>query len=287
MDWDDFKFFSAVVRSGTVRAAAKALGVHPSTVTRRLEHLETRLGVKLFNRRGQGLALTAAGESAAAGLQRIERDIAGIERNLQRSGDELAGPVRAAVPDFLLLGGLADALDGFFNAYDDIQIEWLGGGPAAASFDVALELTASPALDLIGREAGAVGFSLYGRRSLLARPGSALKWIEAAGLAGDKASDAAIARLKSRHLDGAPTAARCPDLTHLLPLLRAGVGVAALPCWVGDADAGLERLPGAGVEPVPLWLLRAPESRGIRRVRVFVDHVQAALRDNAARLGGG
>ena len=286
MDWDDFKFFSTVVRSGTARAAAKTLGVHPSTVTRRLEHLETRLGVKLFNRRGQGLALTAAGESAAAGLRRIERDIAAIERDLQRSGDELAGPVRAAVPGFLLLGGLAEALAGFFNAHQDIQIEWLRGGPAAESFEVALELTASPALDLIGREAGAVGWSLYGRRSLLARSAPP-KWIEAAGLACGKASAAAIARLKSRHLDDAPAAARCPGLTHLLPLLRAGVGVAALPCWIGDADAELERLPGAGVEPVPLWLLRAPESRGIRRVRAFVDHLQATLRDNAVRLGGG
>ncbi len=287
MDWDDFKFFSAVVGTGTVRAAAKALGVHPSTVTRRLEHLETRLGVKLLNRRGQGLALTAAGESAAAGLRRIERDIAGLERNLRRSGDELAGPVRAAVPGFLLLGGLADVLDGFFNAHEDIQIEWQRGGLAAASFDVALELTASPALDLIGREAGAVGFSLYGRRSPPARPGSTPRWIDAAGLAGGKASDAAIARLKSRHLDDAPTAARCSGLTRLLPLLRAGVGVGALPCWVGDADAGLERLPGAGVELVPLWLLRAPESRGIRRVRVFADHLLAALGANAVRLGGG
>lgn len=287
MDWDDFKFFSAVVGNGTVRAAAKALGVHPSTVTRRLEHLETRLGVKLFNRRGQSLALTTAGESAAEGLRRIEGDLAGIELLLQRSQGELAGPVRVAVPGFLLLGGLVDDLDSFVDAYGGIQIEWMSGCSPAAPFDVAFEMTAAPPLDLIGREVGAVGWSLYGRRDLFDRSGSSLKWIEADGLACAKASAEAIDQLKSSHLEAIPTAARCQGFTHLLPLLRAGAGVSALPCLIGDAEAELRRLPGVGVEREPLWLLRAPESRGTRRVQVFVDYLQAAVRANAARIRGG
>ncbi len=287
MDWDDFRFFSAVVREGTVRAAAKALSVHPSTVTRRLEHLETRLGVKLFNRRGQRLALTTAGASAAAGLRRIERDLAGIEHLLERSEGEVAGPVRVAVPGFLMLGGLVHDLDGFVSAYGDIQVEWTSARSAAAPFDVALEVTAAPPLDLIGREMGAAGWSLYGHQRLFARSGSALKWIEAEGLACGKTSASAIAKLKSSHLDGTPTVARCKGLTRLLPLLRAGTGVSALPCLIGDADAELRRLPGGGVEREPLWLLRTPESRGTRRVQVFVDYLQAAVRANAAHIRGG
>ena len=287
MDWDDFKFFSAVVSNGTVRAAAKALGVHPSTVTRRLEHLETRLGVKLFNRRGQSLALTTAGESAAEGLRRIEGDLSGIELLLQRSQRELTGPVRVAVPGFLLLGGLVDDLDSFVDAYGEIQIEWTSACSSALPFDVALELTTAPALDLIGREIGAVGWSLYGRPNLFDRSGSTLKWIEADRLGCAKTSALAIDKLKSSHLDTSPTAARCQGFTHLLPLLRAGAGVSALPCLIGDADAELARLPGAGVEREPLWLLRAPESRGTRRVQVFVDYLQAAVRAKAARIRGG
>ena len=286
MDWDDFKFFSAVVRNGTVRAAAKALSVHPSTVTRRLEHLETRLGVKLFNRRGQSLALTPAGSSAAAGLERIERDLAGLEQRLQRSEGALAGPVRVAVPGFLLFGGLVDDLDRFVSAYREIQVQWMSAVPSAAPFDVALEATEAPALDLIGREVGAVGWSLYGHPGLLARSASTQRWIEAEGLACGEASAVAVAALKSSHFDGMPTVARCQGFSRLLPLLRAGVGVSALPCLLGDADAELKRLPGTGVEQVPLWLLRAPESRGTRRVQVFVEYLQAAVRANATRIRG-
>ena len=288
MDWDDFKFFSAVVRNGTVRAAAKALSVHPSTVTRRLEHLETRLGVKLFNRRGQSLALTAAGASAAAGLERIERDLAGIEHLLQRSEGGLAGPVRAAVPSFLLLGGLVNDLDRFVSAYGEIQVEWMSAVSPAKPFDVALETTAAPPLDLIGREIGAVGWSLYGHKDVLARSASTPEWwIEAEGLDCGEASALAIAALKSNRFDGTTATARCQGFTRLLPLLRAGIGVSALPCLLGDADAELQRLPGAGVERVPLWLLRAPESRGTRRVQAFVDYLLAAVHANAARIRGG
>ena len=286
MDWDDFKFFSAVVGNGTVRAAAKALGVHPSTVTRRLEHLETRLGVKLFNRRGQSLALTVAGESAVEGLRRIERDLADIELVLQRSEGALAGPVRVAVPGFLLLGGLVNDLDRFVSAYGEIQVDWMEAGSPVAPFDVALEMTAKPPLDLIGREIGAVGWSLYGHQDILARSSSTRQWIEAEGLACGEASASAIAALQSSRFGGTPAVARCQGFTRLLPLLRAGVGVSALPCLLGDADAELQRLPDAGVERVPLWLLRAPESRGTRRVQAFVDYLQAAVHAHAARLGG-
>tara|TARA_R110000824_G_scaffold281102_5_gene469383 strand:- start:1261 stop:1539 length:279 start_codon:yes stop_codon:yes gene_type:complete len=42
MDWEDVKTFRAVMEAGTVRAAAKQLGVHHSTVSRRIEQLENR-----------------------------------------------------------------------------------------------------------------------------------------------------------------------------------------------------------------------------------------------------
>ena len=54
MDWDDYKYFSALAATRSVRAAAEQLGVNPSTVSRRLEHFEQRLGVQLFTRSQRG-----------------------------------------------------------------------------------------------------------------------------------------------------------------------------------------------------------------------------------------
>lgn len=48
VDWEDLKFFKALADAGSLRRAGDALGVHPSTVTRRVEHFERRLRVHLF-----------------------------------------------------------------------------------------------------------------------------------------------------------------------------------------------------------------------------------------------
>ncbi len=57
-DWDDYRYFAAVARNGSVRGAATRLGVNASTVTRRLDALEDRLGVMLFTRSQRGLQIT-------------------------------------------------------------------------------------------------------------------------------------------------------------------------------------------------------------------------------------
>ncbi|WP_152971005.1 helix-turn-helix domain-containing protein, partial [Rhizobium ecuadorense] len=48
IDWDDIRYFLAVARGGSVRAAAEGLGVYHSTVLRRIAQLEERLGAQMF-----------------------------------------------------------------------------------------------------------------------------------------------------------------------------------------------------------------------------------------------
>src|SRR3979411_3130740 len=62
IDWDDVRYFLAVARGGSVRAAAERLGVNHATVLRRIAQLEERLGVHMFEKLPSGYRLTAAGE---------------------------------------------------------------------------------------------------------------------------------------------------------------------------------------------------------------------------------
>ena len=288
MDWDDFKFFSAVVRHGTVRAAARALSVHPSTVTRRIEQFEERLGVKLFKRRGQSLVLTSAASSAVGDLQRIEQGLTSIEHSLKQSEGGVAGWARVAIPDFLLLGGLIDDLGGFLDLYPDVWIDWTTLAVVQDPTDITLLAASEPPLDLIARKVGVVGWSLYGEKTLLARlPDSpAHGWVEATGLRREASLLTAVSVLKQRHLPEAATIARCQSLAGVLSLARAAVGVAALPCLLGDQDQRLRRLQGATVERQPLWLLMAPENRRTRRVRVFADYLLEAVQTRAEQISG-
>src|SRR5690606_37807247 len=62
MDWDDIRYFLAVARGGSVRAAAGRLEVNHATVLRRIAQLEEHLGAHMFEKLPSGYRLTAVGE---------------------------------------------------------------------------------------------------------------------------------------------------------------------------------------------------------------------------------
>src|SRR6201999_126352 len=62
IDWYDVRYFLAVARGGSVRAAAGRLGVNHATVLRRIAQLEERLGARMFEKLPSGYRLTDAGE---------------------------------------------------------------------------------------------------------------------------------------------------------------------------------------------------------------------------------
>jgi DNA-binding transcriptional LysR family regulator len=62
IDWDDVRYFLAVARGGSVRAAAERLGVNHSTVLRCIAQLEERLGAQMFEKLPSGYRLTAGEE---------------------------------------------------------------------------------------------------------------------------------------------------------------------------------------------------------------------------------
>ena len=83
----------------------------------------------------------------------------------------------------------------------------------------------------------------------------------------------------------APAAAvvlRCNSWLSQLAAAKAGLGLAALPCFLGDAEPALVRVlppePGIASE---LWLLTHPELRRSARVRAFTDSLAAGAAQRA------
>ena len=72
MKWDDLKILLAVGRSGSFSQAARELGLDHSSVSRRMLDLERRFRVRLFERRSDGLRLTAAGDEHVARASKAE-----------------------------------------------------------------------------------------------------------------------------------------------------------------------------------------------------------------------
>src|SRR5438876_3711445 len=120
------KAFEAAARSGSFAAAGLELHVSPAAISRMVQLLEQRLGVPLFERKANRLALTAAGRAYQGGLTQIFDQLA----NLTAQVTAMAGSRVLTVgvgPTFAtrwLIPRLAD----FQKAEPDVEVRFATGG---------------------------------------------------------------------------------------------------------------------------------------------------------------
>lgn len=102
LEWADMPYLLCVCEAGSLAGAARMLGVNHSTVFRRIEAVEKRLGVRLFERLARGYVMTPAGEhfyergiQLCGGMDEIERELSGQDLRLE-------GPLTITTTDSLL-----------------------------------------------------------------------------------------------------------------------------------------------------------------------------------------
>lgn len=98
---DQFKQISAFVEAatrGSLSAAARAEGVTPAIVGRRLDALERRLGVRLLTRTTRRLTLTFEGQAFLEDCQRLLNDLANAEASVSLGGVKASGHLRLSAP---------------------------------------------------------------------------------------------------------------------------------------------------------------------------------------------
>ena len=291
IDWDDVRYFLAVARRGSVRGAAEGLGVNHSTVLRRIAHLEERLGVHLFEKLPAGYRLTAAGEEVLEFADHMEASSHLLETRVFGRDQSARGLLRATLPPFLATHLLMPDLADFARMHPDIEMEISSSGAVAnltnREADVAIRLI-SDRKTLPLNLHGLMGPELCGgvymsRDRLTARRAGApdpIRWI-AINLDGipDWAGEGEV------RATGVPF--RTPDPDAQIAAARQGIGLTILPCFVGDADPLLVRVPGTRPRmSATLWLLTQGEARKTKRVRLFVEFVSRRLAAYAPLLAG-
>jgi DNA-binding transcriptional LysR family regulator len=274
MNWDDLRIFLAVARIGSLSGAARNLGVQHSTVSRRLQHLETSLGVRLLDKKRSGYELTPAGEDLRESALRMEREVLTVDGTLQGLDTNLRGPLRVTTVGNIASSFLMPMLSRFSSRYPEISVE-LSVSNADVSLpereaDIAIRVTNSPAETLIGKKIGTVASAVYGSRDYLERmraQNETPKWI------GVSCCDFHIKW--TRRLSGdEPSNFRVdePLITH--ETVRQGLGLAVLPCHMGDRDPDLRRYMDPPPEmDVDLWLLYHRDLKRSTRVHVFRDFI--------------
>jgi DNA-binding transcriptional LysR family regulator len=289
---DDLRLVRAIGEAGTLTGAARRLAVDHSTAFRRLGIIEKRLGAQLFKRARDGYAPTPAGEAALIAATRILNDLGDLERRLAGADLRPSGIVRVTTTDTLLelTGPIFAALH---SAHPEIMIELV----VANSFftltkrdaDIAIRPMAAAPENLAGRRLAALATAPYAAPDYLERQPrrtalAAHDWI---------GFEESLSHLRSARWLGANVADsrvvyRANSLLALRAAARAGMGVAALPCYLADPDSKLRRVhaPLADME-VSLWLLTHPDLRRVARIRTLLDFLARQLAKQRALIEGG
>jgi len=290
--WSDLELVLAIGRGGSLRAAAKSLGVSHPTVSRRLADLHASLGVSLFEKKGRRLRLTPAGEDLTATASRIEAEVDGLQRRIVGRDHRLEGNVRVSLSP-TMFAALTPALPEFYTRYPRITLEFLTAITFASltqrEAEVAIRFTNSPQETLVGRRLGQFQQAVYIRQDRLAAfyakgHDNPLRW---PWIDWDEAhSHHSSACWVRDHVASEDVTLRCDNSLTMYQAVKAGVGVGFCPTMLAHPDPELVRVTTAHAMPTferGLWVLTHADLRDTGRIRATTDWLGGVLRTE----GGG
>jgi DNA-binding transcriptional LysR family regulator len=294
--WDDLRFILAVAEHGSLARAARALGVHHTTVLRRIDSFEAAHGLRLFERLPTGYVLTPGGEELLAAARTMAGMVTALERRLAGQDLRLAGELRVTTTDTLMGSILPEMLAAFHAAHPGVKVEVsvtnLMANLTRRDADVAIRPASDPPAMLVGRRVAGVAFALYASPAYLATVPRA-----AAGELGvhrwlapdDTLAASTVARWMRAALPAdAEVVLRADSLLSLRQAALAGLGVTALPCYLGDITPGLARVRAEPIEAMAtaLWVLTHEDLRRTARVSAFTSFLAEALARKRSLLEG-
>ncbi len=296
MHWDDLRFVLEVRRLGSALAAAAKLGVNQSTVTRRIAQVEARLGVELFERKQSGYVPTSSGLSAAEAAERIEREVCGLLSTVAAAQRALNGTVRFTASELLANFMIASCLRPFQKLNPGIRVELIADDRrldlARGEADIALRAGSRPdGVGIVMRRMPDSAWTVYCSRAYaeehgMPRSREEIRNHEIIGMEGP-VGQIPGPRWLSEAAPGGQIRFRSNSLVNLVSNLRAGLGVATLPCIVGDRESDLVRCfaPPPELE-AEMWLILREELKSAPHIRAFADYLAGYLHSIRAQPAG-
>lgn len=177
-DLNDTLIFVKVVEQGSFIAAANALGLPKTTVSRKVQELETRLGARLLHRTTRRLGLTEAGSVYHEHCQRIARELEEAEGAVNQLQSGPRGWLRFTVPYSIGITWIAPLLGQFHAQYPEIQLDMHLGNEKldliAGEADLALRVGALPDSNLVARKLGSLRTQVFASPAYIERYGEPL-----------------------------------------------------------------------------------------------------------------
>jgi DNA-binding transcriptional LysR family regulator len=291
IDWDHVRYFLAVARGGSVRAAAERLRVNHSTVLRRVAQLEERLGAHMFEKLPSGYRLTDAGEEVLAFAEQMEASSNQLETRVFGRDQSIRGLLRVTLAPPLATHLLMPDFADFARLHPEIEMEILSVEEPVnltnREADVAIRVVYDRNIlppNLHGLKGPELFGGVYMSRDLLAawRAGAPnrIRWIV-------KNNYGIPDWAREGEVPTTEVPFRTTDAGAQIAAVWQGLGMTTLPCFVGDSEPLLVRVPGTVLHRHgALWLLTQGETRKTKRVRLFTEFVSRRLAAYVPLLAG-
>jgi DNA-binding transcriptional LysR family regulator len=278
------------VEGGSLSGAARRLGVNHATIFRRLGDIEKRLGVILFERSRSGYFPTPSGEELADTARQMEEFVLQAERRIVGRDLQPTGAVWVTTTDSMMAGLLAPLFAEFRQEYPGVTLDIAVSNQlfnlTKREADVAIRPSNAPPEHLIGRKLADIGMAVYGKKAQVAARAIDLHQTPWVG-PGSRLFDEPMRQWMADQGYDDCCAFRVDTLIGMLSSVKAGVGVAILPCYLADSEPDLVQL----TDTIPqlgygLWFLMHPDLRGVSRIKSLMDFMTDAVRAQKKRLAG-
>jgi DNA-binding transcriptional LysR family regulator len=286
-NWDELRTAYQVARLGTVSGAAEVLGVHHATVIRHIDALETRLGVKLFQRHARGYTATEAGRDLLTVAQAADEQFVQLANRIKGHGETVQGELIvtsiAGIADLLvpvLAGFQAQQPQLVVRFLTDMRLFRLDYGEA----HVAIRAGDTPQEpDNVVQPLGRMKNGLYAARSYIAANGMPASVEELAHhrfIGPDQPdSRAPFYRWLREHVPDSALTFRTGEPQAMEQALRQGAGIGFLSAFRAHGDESLvEVMPPRPEWESPLWLVTHVDLHRTRKVQAFLAHLKEAAK---------
>lgn len=277
LDWDELKVFLAVARAGSLSAASRLLGVSQPTMGRKISHLESDLGKRLFLRTPEGFELTEDGLLTLQYAERIEGEFFAMGRSLTGTEQHISGQIRVSAPDWVGDYLLAPLFAEFLALHPQVTIELVTDFRSVnlnrREADLAIRLTPFEDPDIVQRHLGGLAYGVYLRR------GASLQ-VEAVQLI---TMDSQFENLEDVNwfkniFPDSRVVFKSNSRTVQARYCENSDAVVMLPRLLGDSFQGLQLL---SVDQTPpnksLWVGYHGDLRNLARLRRLIDFIQGKL----------
>lgn len=295
LDWDNLRYFLELARTGTLAAAARRTAVEHTTVARRIQQLEKRIGLPLFVREAAGHRLTEAGRQLLPSVEAMETAVLGVERvvALDASSSGPAGLVRLGATEGLGTLILAPHLARLTQKHPHLSIDLLAVPRmlhlSRREADIVISLERPKQGSVIVTRLTDYTLMVYGQREYLARRAlitrvEDLRQHEFVNYVDDLLFSKELQFLEDVFPPERFTL-RSTSILAQYQAVRAGAGLAVLPAFVADKDPTLARvLPRQARFTRTFWMSMPAEGKHQARIQAVWAFLKEVGQLERARL---